>query len=385
MIDSLPTASTINVSSECEMVHGKELLRYVGVMLLAMIVLFGALLGMSFIIFPDSPGRIDTGLSEDSLYQTDPKYLFFSLEELNCPGPRVIVLGSSNARSGLRPQQLEPLLGQPVFNLSISGSTIGETAQVVALAYEKIPPTSWAKQTFVYGVTYYQFAAESRYWPGGVTSIDVEAARYGRYTRDGDRWRPRFPAAWMSLFEGALRPQLMVSWAIRRAGQAAGRFVRTSTFRLIGRRTPLTDFDLAVETPQEKNTEIAFRKTIIGPVDEWDDSAFGNLLSLARTIHDHGSRLIILDLPLPRWHREAMAPYQELYRLRLNAISKALAENPGVPVRSIADGFDDDEFVDGVHPRPHATGHWAERAAVEILATQHANEPNSIGGCGKAR
>ena len=341
-------------------------IRYISIMVFTMALLVCLAIGASYALFPNDV-RIDTAHASESLFMTEPRYLLFSLGALAHPGPRVIVLGSSNVRAGFRPEEMEPLLHRAVFNLSVGGSNIHEMAEVVQLAFTRIPKASWPEVTFLYGIFYGQFENDAHRWMDNITDLDNEGARYGLYVRDDRRLRSNMPASWLSMAEIMLRSRLLVSWFFTHSPVKEALY--PALLRLIGQSPSPPDFNSYTLTPAQRQAEIARRVSHIGEVADWDDT-FKDLRDLAHTIHDHGSRLVILDLPLPG----DGAFHKTLYRQHLAALSGALDKMPGIAVRSMTEEFNDDDFYDLTHPRPRTTPRWARQAAEAILATESAGE-----------
>ncbi len=137
------------------------------------------MLALSFALFPDDPtSYVDTNEAPQTIYTTDPKYLLFSIDRLARSDTRVILLGSSIVRDGLRPHELSPLLGVSVDNLAIGPSNLTEQRQALEMAYEKIAPENWHKLTIVVGMFYGNFVASGRLYPMGITNLDANKKRY---------------------------------------------------------------------------------------------------------------------------------------------------------------------------------------------------------------
>ena len=372
MTDTTLTTPKPNYSPDRSAVM-PPLRRYILIMVMVMAGIYGSLLAISYIAFVDDPDNaIDSARANNTVYGTEPRYVLYKLDELLFSGPQVILVGASNVREGFRPDQLQPLLSRHVNNLAIGSSNIRQVSEVVDLAYSHIPQTLWPELTFVYGAWYGQFVSDARIWSNNQTSIDNEGVRFGLYTLEGGQLKSHIPKALMPTLKGLIRPLMLVQtfytttiYNTKLKGQSI--FLRLTGKKLKPSIRPDNEFHL---TDEQKQGAILQWFNYMGPVEKWDERGFEELLVLAKSIHDHGSHLVILDLPLPSWHRDAV-PYQAIYLQRMTALARKLELIPGVSLHSIANDFTDDDFYDSAHPRPRITSRWAELAANFILATEH--------------
>jgi hypothetical protein len=202
----------------------------------------------------------------------------------------------------------------------------------------------------VLGIWYGIFQPEALAWPGGATDIDREQTRYGVFGRDGGV---------------PLRPMLLISRVYDLYVTPAVTGVRVALLRLAG-ETPadvtVTDRNTFRLSAAERAASLDAWRKRMGAPGTWDERQLKRFDVLVREISRHGSRLVLLDLPLPAWHRDALA-YDAQYRLRIAPHLTAALALPGVSYTSMRDGFDDDQFYDSAHPRPRATPFWSARAS----------------------
>jgi len=345
--------------------------RFFSLVLLWLGIVYALAIAASLLYRPFADLRgIDTAQSEKSLFATETKYLMFSLGRLNYPGPRVIVLGASNAGTGLRPAMLASRLGMPVYNLSVGGSNAHEIGEVTDLALANIPANSWKQTIFVDGIWYGQFESDRRRWPDGQTDIDIEAARYHLYLLDGPAGHiePRLPPLAMDLAALAMRP-FLIGLKLYYSLDPVITDVRTWVLQLLGNKVRvLGESDTLVLTPAERKLAIDDLISRMGELGQWDRGGFDGLVAMAHDISAHGARLIILDLPLPDWHKRAIG-YDAEYQRRMAALKMQLCAIPNVGVETL-DGFSDDDFFDYVHPRPRVKEQWAQKTA-DLVAHGH--------------
>lgn len=344
--------------------------RYLGIFGATCIALYLLLLAASYLIYPPlTDGAIDTAQAPNTLYATEPKYLLFNIHVLSAPKPRVVLIGSSNVREGLRPKQLQRLLGNvEIDNLAIGAANVHELAQVVKLVYGQIPPRAAPQTIFVIGIWYGLFVGSESRWPNGMTDLNVEQLRYGLYRRSaGYRVEARIPALIMPVAEVALRPLLLVSRFYDEAIVRPMDNVRLTFARLVGEapfNLQINDPETFVLNPAERTASLTFWRQYMGTNNKWSNE-FHELVEVAKLISSNHGRLVVLDLPLPSWHREAIPQYQ-FYETHKQEVLEKLQQIPGVTYASLESGFMDNQFYDSAHPRPKYTWRWAQRAAVPI-------------------
>jgi hypothetical protein len=330
-----------------------------------------AFVALATLPFTDRNRPLDTGQAPATIFDTEPKAVVYGIETLARPGPKVVLLGASNVREGLRPPELSSALGGvEVDNLAVGATNIREISEVVDLVYRVTPADSRRDLTFVLGVWYGTFVDDARRWPDHLTSVDVEMLRYGLYTRHGDdEPRPIVDGALFPLVMTGIRPVLLLSHVRnaviapvvdRARGRVAGLMVGGGAARVV-------PADRNVRTPDdgEKGDALRFWVGYMGPVDKWSAAGFEELVGLANRISKAGSSLLVLDLPIPNWHARASVYFGE-YQKRKRPFLAQLAGIDRVSYANLQDGFSDDQFYDSAHPRPKVTGLWANRTAAVL-------------------
>jgi hypothetical protein len=321
--------------------------------LLALIVLYAVALGASYSVWPlERQNYVDAEIGQRSIYLTDARYLCLNLAGLRRRGPKVLVVGSSNARLGLRPNELRPLLGGvEVDNLAVGGSNISAVREVVEQAYRNMPREDWPQATFLFGINFRSFVPDSRLWPQGLTPLDAQGLRFAFYSSGPDGVvHPSLPPNWLPVRD-LMRPFLLLGWAIRELHTYA---------------VPEVDNDNSTLTQKQIAEQIDQERQVAGPFGpRWYDS-FRQFVELARYIAAHQSRLVVLELPVPSWIRHGVPAFAD-FEARKGPVLEEVKAVPGVVYGSIADGFGDDTFFEAFHPRPRITKRWAERASAVVL------------------
>jgi hypothetical protein len=349
-------------------------------LLVAVLALYGVLLLVALLVVPQSSatGPIDTARAGNSLYLTEPKYVFFERKRLSEPHDRLLVLGASNAMVGFKPAELAPLVpGREVHNLSVGGSNITQVGQVAELVREVQSPPARARDVYVLGLWYGIFASNQARWhtpdrEAGDTDLDIERYRYGFFRRTESGPRAVVPAELLGTAALLVHPFLALDQTTRRVAEIA-------RGRLPGKATKLTDAqrNARVVSESERRTMHRFWRRYMGDVEELDEAAWRELSRVIDEIRAGGARVVLVDLPIPRWHREGSLLAAD-YRRRFDAMAPSLEARPGVQVVSLANADGDDDFSDEVHPKPRVTAHWA-RSLADALSTPDQGENHEYG------
>jgi hypothetical protein len=222
-------------------------------------------------------------------------------------------------------------------------------------------------------VWYGFFVPARRAWPDGTTDLDNEYMRYGLYERRGDLMIARFPETLQASIEVLLRPMIFVANLYDRYLLPLRDGIRVALLRAVGEQpadVTVPDKETFNLTPAQRRTSLDFWRKYMGAPGENDVSAYRAFTAMAHRISARGSKLVILDLPIPAWHRNAL-PYDSLYHERAKPYFKATAQLPGVRYLSLREGFRDNQFYDSVHPRPRASIVWADRLYAELKDGLH--------------
>ena len=338
---------------------------------LSLLVLYGALLaGACLLVQREPPSRrIDTSRASETLYLTEPKYVFMARTRLQSEAPKVLLLGASNTMAGFKQRELQPLLpAVEVHNLAVGGANLREVRQVAELVREVQSPQARRQTSYVIGLWYGLFASDAARWNtadrhAGDTDIDIERYRYGFYRRTPDGAQPLLPPRYLGAAETLILPYL-----------ALDRLARDLTVslraQLSGKAPKLTDEqrNARVIGVDEQQKYLAFWRGYMGPESRLSDQQFDQLRALVDTLVADGSRVVLVDLPIPSWHAQGAALAAD-YRERVRELAPALSARPGVTWVSMTSSDDGDEqFSDEVHPKPRVSPRWAARLADALRA-----------------
>jgi hypothetical protein len=343
----------------------RAILKQVSFVLIALGGIYAGLLAISYLLVPPANrgGSLDSSLAASTIYMTDPKYVFLNRAALRPDAPRIVFVGASNTVVGFKQREVQALLPTvEVDNLSVGGSNMTQIAQIVDLVEEYQSPAARHRTTFVIGIWYGVFAQDGFKWNtpdrhAGDTDIDIERYRYGFYRRTENGPKQVLPTADLALGVALIHPYLVFDELSRRASKAL-------RDRLFGRAASRTDAerDATVVSEADKEAALIYWREQMhsdGPIAEEQFVVLRKLID--RTLAQ-GSRIVLVDLPIPRWHAQRSPFHQEYLRHKETLLSD-LGARDGFSYLEMIDLNGDDEFSDEVHPKPRVTPQWAARVA----------------------
>jgi hypothetical protein len=337
-------------------------------LLIALAGIYAVLLAASHLFVRSAyrEGGLDSSLAASTIFMTDPKYVFLNRAALKPGMPRIVFVGASNTAVGFKQREVQALLPDAeVDNLAVGGSNMTQIAQIVDLVQELQSAAARRRTTFVIGMWYGTFVQDRFRWNtpdrhAGDTDIDIERYRYGFYRRTEHGPQQVLPPADLPLGLALIHPYLVFDQLSRRASQALRE-------RLFGRAASRTDAerDSSLVSSEEKETALRYWREQMhsdGPI---AGEQFLILSNLIDRILSQGSKVVLVDLPIPRWHAQRSPFYQE-YLGHRKALLSELAGRDGFAYLEMMDLSDDLEFSDEVHPKPRVTRQWAARVAALI-------------------
>jgi hypothetical protein len=327
--------------------------------------IYAVLLAVSYLLVPPANrgGGLDSSLAASTIFMTDPKYVVLNRAALRPDAPRIIFVGASNTAVGFKQREVQALLpNAEVDNLSVGGSNMTQIAQIVDLVQDLQSSAARRRTTFVIGMWYGTFAQDRFRWDtpdrhAGDTDIDIERYRYGFYRRGENGPKQLLPSDDLPLGVALIHPYLVFDELSRRVSKEL-------RDRLFGRAASRTDAerDASVVSAEGKEAALKYWREQMhsdGPIAE---EQFLVLRDLVDRILAQGSRVVLVDLPIPRWHAEGSPFYQEYLRHKKTLLSD-LGGRDGFSYLEMIDLNGDLEFSDEVHPKPRVTRQWAERVA----------------------
>ena len=346
----------------------KPILKQLAQLLTALVALYALLLGSSLLLVPRASvgERLDAGRAGASLYLTEPKYVLMARDRLNTSADKAILLGASNMLAGFKQVQVQALVpGLEVHNLSVGGSNISQLSQIVDLVREVQSPDARRRDTYVIGLWYGMFAADAARWHtpdrhAGDTDIDIERYRYGFYRRTDAGPVANFGARGMELAATLIHPSLVLDRSARDATRSLRAFVAAKAPEITDAQR-----NAVVLSDEQRRKYLAFWRDYMGGATTLDDAQFQALERMVERIVADGGRVILVDMPIPRWHADGAALSAE-YQRRADALFARLRTRAGVAVLAMRDADADADFSDEVHPKPRVTPLWAQRLALML-------------------
>jgi hypothetical protein len=344
----------------------RYILRQAALTLLSFAALYVLLGGMSFVVFPDpsGDGPRDFQSADRTLYMTVPKYVFLGRSVLDSPDSKVILVGASNTGVGFKQKSIQSKLScAQVSNLGMGGANITEIGQVIDLVHEVQSDQERRTNIFVIGIWFGMFIdSELKYAEAdrnrGETDVDIERYRYGFYRRTSNGPVAVLPPKWLDAGLMALRPFLLFEKLAReaRAGVNFALTGRTSVQRTEAER------EVAVMSEDEKQKALEYWKESMGRRSEISHAQVELLQEIIEKLLNAGEKVVVVDLPIPAWHRDA-SPYQHGYREALNSLRQKFGTSPNFTAMGMDDLDGNLDYSDEVHAKRHLAEIWSTRLA----------------------
>jgi hypothetical protein len=342
----------------------KYILRQAALTFVSFAFLYAMLGALSFFLFPESAseGQRDFQNPEPTLYMTVPKHVFLGHGVLNNPAEKAILVGASNTGQGFIQKTVQSKLAcAKVSNLAVGGANISEVKQIIDLVHQVQRPADWSSNTFVIGVWYGMFIdSDTKYSDPdrhrGETDIDLEKYRYGFYRRTPEGPVARLAANWLDAGVLAIRPILVIE-KIAREIRAGVNVLRT------GRRSAQlseAERDAGSLSEQGKKKALDYWKESMGTKGEISLGQMALLKDTIDTLLGAGERVVLVDLPLPTWHRDA-SPFQRGYEQAFADISGQFAGRRNFVLMSMSDLNSEQDYYDEAHPKRHLANVWSVR------------------------
>jgi hypothetical protein len=343
----------------------RAILKQVLYLSIALVGMYAVLLALSYALVPAMSGRagLDSSLAADSIFTTEPKYVFLNRAAVRPDASRIVFVGASNTVVGFKQREVQQLVpSSEVDNLSVGGSNMTQVAQIVDLVQDLQDSAARRRTTFVIGMWYGMFVQDSFRWSTpdrhpGDTDIDIERYRYGFYRRTDAGPRQVVPPAELPLGVMLIHPYLVLDELSRLVGKDFHNL-------LLGNPPHRTDADRNATILSEEDRALAltyWREQMHsdGPMSE---EQFLVLRDLVARILAQGSKAVLVDLPIPHWHAER-SPFYANYLNQKKTLLSDLQGKPGFSYLEMADQNDDLDFSDEVHPKPRVTPLWATQVA----------------------
>lgn len=345
--------------------------RQIVVTLIAVAAVYALLLIGALFLYPlpDPHKAIDSAHAVDTVFTTDAKYVFLNRAALRSSGPEVILLGASNTQVGFRTDELRRLLGgMAVHNLSVGASNVTQDRQVFELVREMASPDQLRQAVFVIGIWYGNTIPDATVWStpdrvAGDTNIDIERYRYGLAWRTASGPHEVVPP---SLFHAGL-VAIYPFVAVDRLARDLTLSLRQSSGQVELENRTEAERNTSVMTNQQKADALAYWRSQVGKP-QLGAQQFDVLEKTVDEIRAARSKVLVVNLPIPRWHSDASS-YEAEYNQRWTAFAARMAGKLGVKLLDMRDLNGDTLFSDEIHPRPNTNGIWDRRLAAALTTS----------------
>lgn len=269
--------------------------------------------------------------------------------------PKLFILGASNARDGLRPQQIaEVLPAYEVHNLAISAGNVTQARQIIEfIIREKRGAIDGS--TFVFGaVAGSMFSNEGRGWKAAGTPFSNLVKQHDRV--QSERSLVRKVPAIDSFFELISEPMACSARVGQKLYASKDKQLEKVAMKLNLLPRP---------SQTDERSELANRYALVvkGTSGQPYEEQLLELEKLASLISSLNGRLIVAELPSAPWYAEGLPFEMQLMEELEQATTKI-----GIPLIAVDGNFTDEMFTDHAHPTQDTTRLWATIFAEEFAA-----------------
>jgi hypothetical protein len=339
----------------------------------------GVLLAVSLWLYPVQR-RVDTAGWQNGIFRGQfNAAVNGALESRFRDGAQLIVVGSSDAMLGFRPDEVEALMpGVRVHSLATGSLRMDEIRQLVQLAWSVMPVEQRPRTRFVATLVFPSFPGPRSPYVRREDGVAQRIRGSGEFRETDGVFEPRWTGSLLAAATAVRRPLALVdAWADDLSADTFGmqQFVSaalaggTPDVHLVWRTRPREQLLFPrADTAEGRAVNVQFFRGVMGD-ETLGDAQFDELRRLCAWARVHGARLTLVGMPVPGWLRSAL-PYDAEYRARLAPIVDGLSADAPVGYVDLHDA--DLPMWDATHPVPGTSRVWAS-ALVERLRA--AGEP----------
>lgn len=293
----------------------------------------------------------------NTIYTPEPIGLADGISEIDPDGRNLFLVGSSNVREGFRPDVISARIPSlTVHNVAIGASNLAEVYEIVQYVSHFLSPKGRRNAVYVVGIWYGQFVSNEKRWGSkGSTDLDLELRKFHLFTiKDYEVTQTVAIPRWMEV--NYIRLFLPLVAAKRLMIYASGTRIRA----------PYS----GVVDANYKAESMRFWRDYMGPPDcSTFAQQFRYLKKLSVFVQQTGGKLVLVDMPLPAWHKTE-SPYERLFQdTKRNCLGPMVNGPNSAYIELQAQG--DDDFYDSAHPKATAAVRWSS-ALADSLLTQSA-------------
>jgi hypothetical protein len=192
----------------------------------------------------------------------------------------------------------------------------------------------------------------------GETDIDIERYRYGFYRHTPNGPAAVLPPKWLDAGVTFLRPFLLIEKLAREARTGVNWLV---TGRASAQRTD-AEREMAVMSEEEKHKALQYWEDSMGHKSGISTAQVDLLKDTIDKLLLAGEKVVIVDLPIPAWHRDA-SPYELSYHKALKDVLQQFGNRPNFTAMNMDDLDGNLDYSDEVHAKRHQAEIWSTRLA----------------------
>jgi len=288
----------------------------------------------------DTPSNKHSILSKNEAVQA----VFGSVALARTEKPKLITLGPSTVREGFFQEDWAEIASNYEYhNFGVGSLNPEQTVRLFKHIKAEIKPQIAKKSIIIVGASYPVFS-DSRLLENYIEMEESKLLSF--YALGGFNW-----ASWPVSYAKRISPALF--------------FVREQLFDSIDRLikevmlvsnpkpavkivTPPVNAPI-VDLQKRKAAMYTWDIEIMGGKNDISERQFNYFINLIECIHDAGFSVIVVDMPLPRWHRDA-SHYDKIFQNRLNNLMTSnFANIPNIEFINIHDDLDEVDFKDSAH------------------------------------
>jgi len=315
--------------------------------------------------------------------------IFHSSSLAKADKPMILVLGASAPQEAYLPTAIQALApGYIASNLGIGGANISELDQVFDFVLKAAPPQvlreSFLVLTFSYGI----FVPDAARWSNKIF-VPRDIVEAGIFISDIEREALRCPSIcnpessffklvphWL-LAITKKRYEVILQLTPHLPVHLGDRLLRWNGWRYDPRypgkskRANEKQPEVVLPPPEPElvlaKRQMDFITGYMGPPPGvLRDEQFERLAVLLNKAHAAGLHTVVVDMPLPSWHR-AESPFFAPYESKLAAFLAPFVDTGKVRYIRQSDAIPDDEFRDSIHPKAEAANHWTKTLVDQLL------------------
>ncbi|MCB4757546.1 MAG: hypothetical protein LHV69_11055 [Elusimicrobia bacterium] len=230
---------------------------------------------------------------------------------------------------------------------------------------------------------YGSFIDNQTLWKGESRPIDVERLRYGLYRQGQDGIRPRFPLPLFLYVRDLIHPFLVTSFFARKWNSEGKEWFWPALKEIVNKYIPQfvtspVQVKASAHTADWLNAHHVDKEEQEKELQIWKDrfgeklvlEQFNKLLDLAALVNRTHGTLVVVDMPIPEWHRIHSALFKD-YQRKKNPFIKELIAQPNVTYIDFQNVSDNEDFFDSTHPKPKTAIKWTKKLAEVLMNRIH--------------